>query len=301
MSIIRAVHVLTSNGGVDRPVPCDVPCVWRGNPSGNVWIVRAADLRPPNTILMSMEGPHYYPQLRKVGKHLALATTSFSSAIPMPYFNWDWTMYLQPPTRDIWATRINAPAVSEHSRPRILFMAHNCNSLNNREQLVSMLQNAGLVDSISDCMNNVEVPPEKRRDKHKWMQKYMFYASFENGCETDYVTEKMWGALAAGTLPIYYGAPNIAEHAPAGSYILLKGPHDVPRVVSLVRSLMKNRTAYMEYHAWRNKPLPEWFKNKYDLAHVHSECRTCRYIKQVQKARAADLAFGRQQGVHVSL
>ena len=39
--------------------------------------------------------------------------------------------------------------------------------------------------------------------------RYKFCIAIENSLATDYVTEKIYDSLAAGCLPIYYGAPNI--------------------------------------------------------------------------------------------
>jgi Glycosyltransferase family 10 (fucosyltransferase) C-term len=45
--------------------------------------------------------------------------------------------------------------------------------------------------------------------------------ALENQQQDDYTTEKIWGALAAGTLPVYWGAPNIKDHVPPHSIIVV--------------------------------------------------------------------------------
>jgi len=46
------------------------------------------------------------------------------------------------------------------------------------------------------------------------MAKHKFYLAFENSNTKDYVTEKVFHAWRAGTVPIYMGAENIADFAP---------------------------------------------------------------------------------------
>lgn len=55
----------------------------------------------------------------------------------------------------------------------------------------------------------------------KWetLSAYRFSLCFENMPMTGYVTEKLFDCLYAGTVPIYWGAPNIDELVPAGAYV----------------------------------------------------------------------------------
>lgn len=41
------------------------------------------------------------------------------------------------------------------------------------------------------------------------MAQYKFIISYENGICEDYITEKFWRPLIAGSIPIYYGSPSI--------------------------------------------------------------------------------------------
>lgn len=55
----------------------------------------------------------------------------------------------------------------------------------------------------------------------KWetLSAYRFSLCFENMPMTGYVTEKLFDCLYAGTVPIYWGAPNIDDLVPAGAYV----------------------------------------------------------------------------------
>ena len=57
-------------------------------------------------------------------------------------------------------------------------------------------------------------------NKLEVLQNYKFSICYENAAELPgYITEKIFDSLAAGCVPIYWGAPNIAEFIPQTCYI----------------------------------------------------------------------------------
>ena len=275
-------EVLVSVGGrvPNRDVPCDVPCKW--SPRGGILITaHVLDMPPPNDILISMEGESYYPSLKLGSKHAAMSTTRFDSDIPMPYFSWAENNIQ------------TAPVPFEDTHKAAVFIANNCHSHSNREQLVKDLLARMPVESVSGCLNNKKLPADEKRDKTALMRRYALYLAFENQRVDDYITEKLWGALDAGVLPVYFGAPNIKEHVPVHSIVSVDDfPNRDALAVHLV-DILSNKTLYDSYHAWRRKPLPEWFVRKYNFTHVHSECRTCRWADA--KRRGLDWDKARQR------
>lgn len=55
--------------------------------------------------------------------------------------------------------------------------------------------------------------------KLETLSRYTFSLCFENVILNGWVTEKIFDCLAAGTVPIYWGAPDIGQHVPAGCFI----------------------------------------------------------------------------------
>jgi hypothetical protein len=108
------------------------------------------------------------------------------------------------------------------------------------------------------------------------MQHYLFYLAYENQNTVDYVTEKLWGPLQAGVVPVYYGAPNVLEHVPNHSIINARD-YSVNELAELLTRVASSRELYDAYHAWRTKPLPTHFHQKYDFTRIHSTCRTCQW------------------------
>jgi hypothetical protein len=182
----------------------------------------------------------------------------------------------------------NPPVNFENAIKGASFLARNCNSASGREGLVRELirhtfDKKFKIDSLSSCLRNAR-PPEgvDLNNKTDVMKEYLFHFSFENQQTTDYITEKLWEALASGTLPVYFGAPNIREHIPSNSVILVEDFSSAEELISHLLLLSQNRTLYNAYHEWRYKPLPKLFREKYNFTQVHSYCRICRFAYAVK-------------------
>src|SRR6185503_6597714 len=71
------------------------------------------------------------------------------------------------------------------------------------------------IDSYGKFMRNKSLPHDSwRPSKLEIISGYKFTIAFENSCTQDYVTEKFFDPLVAGSVPIYLGAPNVEEFAP---------------------------------------------------------------------------------------
>lgn len=201
--------------------------------------------------------------------------------------------YYSPTEYDIQSPSIDYDKVIKGAS----FVARNCGSKSGREEIVKGLisfadklkqKDVFRVDSLSSCLKNASPPPGvSMKKKVDVMRSYLFHLSFENSITEDYITEKLWGALASGSLPVYLGSPNVEIHSPPHS-IINAADFDTPE--SLGEYLVKvasNKTLYESYHAWRSKPLPEYFMKRYNHTSTHSECRLCRWAH----ARRYGIAF----------
>jgi hypothetical protein len=106
------------------------------------------------------------------------------------------------------------------------------------------------------CLNNGPMLP-REQSKRDVIRAYKFCATMENSVGVDYVSEKMWDGLAAGCLPIYYGAPNIQEHLPSPNavidYVALGATPEA--LAAEVKRLTGDKAAYEAAMAWRSAPL----------------------------------------------
>merc|ERR1712194_624984 len=111
--------------------------------------------------------------------------------------------------------------------------------MNGRERLVQALQRHVPVHCLGTCLHNHAWPANIPAKKTvAVLQTYLFSLAAENGNSQDYVTEKVYQALSAGTIPIYLGAPNVADFVPEDSVIEVPSNFDdaaVERVVEIVK------------------------------------------------------------------
>jgi hypothetical protein len=249
---------------------CKVPC----RVGGNLRVVSHVTIsETPFQFIASMEGEAYYSSLKieptAYQDHSYYATTSFRSEVPLPYYSEAEYPRLQ-----------SAPAVDYNSAIKgASFLANNCNSRSNREELVQALQHPTTgfrVDSLSKCLHNANLPPGvvDRSNKDLIMSKYLFHLSFENQRTDDYITEKLWGALQSGTVPVYLGAPNIQEHVPPHSIISVDDFETPQALANYLSKVSKDKTLYDSYHKWRQQPS---HLQKLNFTRQHSKCRLCQW------------------------
>ena len=100
-----------------------------------------------------------------------------------------------------------------------------------------------------------------REAKLALIGQYWFTLAFENAIEPDYVTEKLYDALTAGSVPVYLGAPNVRDFAPADHCYIdasrFAGPVEL---AAYLNGLVEDERAYGEYLAWKTTGLSSAFR-----------------------------------------
>jgi hypothetical protein len=95
-------------------------------------------------------------------------------------------------------------------------------------------------------------------------QHLFMYAAENSGCAY-YVTEKVWHALAAGSVPVYVGdAAFLKQLVPPLSVIYAADFATPAALAEHLKHLATNQTAYKTYLAWRTNP------RALDLAHRYA-------------------------------
>ena len=98
------------------------------------------------------------------------------------------------------------------------------------------------VDSGGHFLNNVGGPVE---DKLAFERSHKFSLCFENGSHPGYTTEKLVEALAARTVPIYWGDPEVGKVFNTGSFIQVKDGASFSEAVRLVKELDQDDELYI--------------------------------------------------------
>jgi hypothetical protein len=106
-----------------------------------------------------------------------------------------------------------------------------------------------------------------RAGKLAVVSRYKFTLALENSICRDYVTEKFFDPLIAGSVPVYLGAPNVDEFAPGDNCYIDASRFENPRALAaFLLALAKDEAAYARYLEWKSKPLRPRFLRHLEAA-----------------------------------
>ena len=123
-----------------------------------------------------------------------------------------------------------------------------------RVQLLNELMLHMQVDSYGRVAKNTgDQFVRSHADRWRIASRYRFVLAFENACEHDYVTEKFFDPLIFGAVPVYLGAPNVADFAPGEHcYIDASEFSSARELAEFLMSMSDDE--YLRYHGWRSQP-----------------------------------------------
>ena len=76
------------------------------------------------------------------------------------------------------------------------------------------------------------------------MKNYKFSICFENSKKPGYVSEKIFDAFEAGTIPIYFGDDSIKELINNKAYIHVKDKYDFDEKIELIKKIDQDDNLY---------------------------------------------------------
>lgn len=136
------------------------------------------------------------------------------------------------------------------------FIYSNGNADKKREEFYNLLNKYKKVDSGGRFLNNIGGLID---NKFEFQKKYKFSIAFENATREGYTTEKIIEAKAAGTIPIYWGNPNISEEFNSKSFINCHDYNNFLEVLEEIKKIDNNDELFIQY---QKEP---FFKNKNQL------------------------------------
>jgi len=145
------------------------------------------------------------------------------------------------------------------------------------EQLLSLME----VHSYGKLFNNKKIPVDNgTQTKREIIATYKFTFAFENAIAKDYVTEKFFDPLIAGSVPVYLGAPNIDEFAPGDRCFINVQDFESPRkLAEYLLMLNENDDLYAMYFTWKRKPLRPSFLGKLEKLRIEPFVRLCMVVR----------------------
>jgi len=242
-------------------------------------------------LLLSMETPthngHYYQsQITKRDYFDYIFDYHLDSDVPLlytyPFFNFS-------------IPALPLEKKGKDGRAMAVAVISNCGTENNRLKVLNELMEYIKVDSYGTCYHNKdmsqvdkdELSKEKIPEGHSVrdfekeyiIRKYKFTIAFENSSERDYVTEKFFQPLEVGSVPVYFGAPNIADFAPKNSYINVNDFKSIKELADYLKYLDEHDEAYEKYLEWKNTgDYGENFKRVVEMGKIDHICALIKRI-----------------------
>jgi hypothetical protein len=177
------------------------------------------------------------------------------------------TPYFEP---DLPRALLSRPSLKTASAPAAAFFS-NSDARSGRTEYVRELMRHIPIDSYGRCLNNRQL--EEDRGSATWrevIRDYRFTLAFENSLTDDYVTQKFFTPLTVGSVPVYLGAPNIGELAPAdGCYIDVRDFPEPRDLAGVLLQLSADELAYGDLHRWRTRPRAQ-------ISSIAAKCSRCR-------------------------
>lgn len=112
-----------------------------------------------------------------------------------------------------------------------------------RGQMIEELNKYKMVASGGRYKNNVGGPV---KDKIEFQKGYKFTMTFENSGERGYTTEKIIEAFASGTVPIYWGNPDIAKEFNPDAFVNCHDYDSFENVVKAVKEIDNDDEKYLK-------------------------------------------------------
>jgi len=133
-----------------------------------------------------------------------------------------------------------------------------------RDNFFKELSKYKKVDSCGAHLNNMEFNcPRDKKEYYKFLSKYKFMICFENSSVDNYFTEKLLNSFYSGTIPIYWGCPNISDYVNMDAILYLKPNYtdkDIKNLIDKIKLLDQNDELYMKMYNqifFKNGVLPD--------------------------------------------
>ena len=202
-------------------------------------------------------------------------TYRLDSDVPVPYYQTSLLQELKTPAQP-----------KPPGNLAVLFVSSRFNHSHRLEYLQELMGYLE-VHSFGKLFNNRRIEGDMgRQTKLEVSAGYAFSLAFENSIATDYVSEKFYDPLVAGSVPVYLGAPNIDQFAPGDHCYINAADFKPSELVNYLNALSQDERGYQSYLAWKDLPLRE---NFIQMVEKVSEPAFVRLCQAVQKRQFNDL------------
>ncbi|XP_078256317.1 4-galactosyl-N-acetylglucosaminide 3-alpha-L-fucosyltransferase 9-like [Rhinoraja longicauda] len=212
-------------------------------------------------VWMNLESPTNTPKKTKLNRLFNLTLTyRRDSDIPVPYGS-------------LTINRVQSAFELPKKSSLVCWIVSNWNFNYARVKYYKELQKYVPIDIYGrafkkDLSNNDLIP---------MISRCKFYLSFENSIHKDYITEKLYNALLAGSVPVVLGPSreNYENYIPGDSFIHVADFRSAKELADYLHKLDGDEKLYMSYFKWK-----KYYKvRKAQFGHEHA-CSVCENIRR---------------------
>jgi hypothetical protein len=184
-----------------------------------------------------------------------------------------------------------APKPKPPTNLATLFISSGINSSGRIEYATELMRYLDL-HAYGKIPRNRHIPDDQwRPSKLGVIADYQFDLAFENAIADDYVSEKFFDPLVAGTVPVYLGAPNVERFAPGDHCFINTADFSGPKeLADYLRYLQIHPAEYGVYLAWKDRPFRSAFLSLLEGQREPFLVRLCRAILERRKAHDSSTA-----------
>jgi hypothetical protein len=189
--------------------------------------------------------------------------------------------------RNVVAALSSKPLDKTEPAPAVAFISSG-HDASGRGAFLSELMRHMPVDSYGKLHRNRTLAnDEGPASKRSAIARYRFTLAFENAIDRDYVTEKFFDPLYAGSVPVYLGAPNVEAFAPGDDCFIDAAHYDGPRALAQhLMELAADEAAYARYLRWKSEPLRASFLGMVEEVRDSTLCRLARLVRRSREQSA---------------
>uniref|UniRef100_A0A667YMP9 Fucosyltransferase n=1 Tax=Myripristis murdjan TaxID=586833 RepID=A0A667YMP9_9TELE len=138
-----------------------------------------------------------------------------------------------------------------------------------------------------DIFNRSSASFSKGEDYFMTISSCKFNLAFENSTDKDYITEKLNGPLAVGTVPVVLGPPrqNYEDFIPGDSFVHVNDFPDATKLAEFLLRLDKDNETYMHYFDWRQGFSVRRHLTEEKHEFTHAICQACAHVGKAQEYR----------------
>lgn len=207
------------------------------------------DPKDPDFVICSCYGHEYRkykcPRIFYTGENLTPDFNVYDYAIGFDRLDFG-DRYLRVPIYYFFSKiRTPMPALKDpFNRDFCSFLYSNGNYCNNiRKDFFKLLSKYKKVSSGGRLFNNTK---EKVKDKIEYLSRFKFTIAFENSSSDGYITEKLYDAFMAHTIPIYWGDENACKDFNPEAFINVSDFSTLEDVVKKVAELDCDKEKYLK-------------------------------------------------------